>query len=354
MRHGKRDFGKRLRAIMTATLLAAVTLLLSACAGSERKQEIEELSSSYAVPQEKQLIVYTSHKEEVYLPIIREFESRTGIWVELHTGGTTQMFSEVKEASEQGRCDIMFGGGIESYEAAKDLFMPYEPVERSALDPDYVDDEDRWIPFTELPIVFVYNKKLVSYSELPTTCEELFDSKWKGQIAFADPNSSGTSYTILSTMEQLFNEEPQSLVPRFYEQLEGRILPSSGQVIPEVSDGSFLIGITLEETARKAMDQYEDISMLYPEDGTSAVPDGIAMVKNAPHSYNAGKFIDFVVSYDTQRYATENFYRRSARSDVGSKRGNTETFIKFDVEKSAREEEEVFSLWNALAGQEGE
>ena len=354
MRHGKRDFGKRLKAIMTATLLAAVMLLLSACAGSERKQEIEELSSSYAVPQEKQLIVYTSHKEEVYLPIIREFESRTGIWVELHTGGTTQMFSEVKEASDEGRCDIMFGGGIESYEAAKDLFMPYEPVERSALDPDYVDDEDRWIPFTELPIVFVYNKKLVSYSELPTTWEELFDSKWKGQIAFADPNSSGTSYTILSTMEQLFNEEPQSLVPRFYEQLEGRILPSSGQVIPEVSDGSFLIGITLEETARKAMDQYEDISMLYPEDGTSAVPDGIAMVKNAPHSYNAGKFIDFVVSYDTQRYATENFYRRSARRDVGSKRGNTETFIKFDVEKSAREEEEVFSLWNALAGQEGE
>ena len=264
------------------------------------------------------------------------------------------MFSEVKEASDEGRCEIMFGGGIESYEAAKDLFMPYEPVERSALDPDYVDDEDRWIPFTELPIVFVYNKKLVSYSELPTTWEELFDSKWKGQIAFADPNSSGTSYTILSTMEQLFNEEPQSLVPRFYEQLEGRILPSSGQVIPEVSDGSFLIGITLEETARKAMDQYEDISMLYPEDGTSAVPDGIAMVKNAPHSYNAGKFIDFVVSYDTQRYATENFYRRSARRDVGSKRGNTETFIKFDVEKSAREEEEVFSLWNALAGQEGE
>lgn len=339
---------------MTGTFIAAAMLLLCACSGSERKQEIEELSSSYAVPQEKQLIVYTSHKEEVYLPIIREFESRTGIWVELHTGGTTQMFSEVKEASKEGRCDIMFGGGIESYEAAKDLFMLYEPIEKSALDPDYVDDENRWIPFTELPIVFVYNKKLVSYSELPTTWEELFDSKWKGQIAFADPNNSGTSYTIISTMEQLFNEEPKSLVPRFYEQLGGRILPSSGQVIPEVSDGSFLIGITLEETARKAMDQYEDISMLYPEDGTSAVPDGCAMVKNAPHSYNAGKFIDFVVSYDTQRYATENFYRRSARRDVGSNRGNTETFIKFDVEKSAREEEEVFSLWNALTGQEGE
>ncbi len=329
-------------------------LLLSACAGAERQQEVEALSQKYAVPDEKQLIVYTSHKEEVYFPIIREFEERTGIWVELHTGGTTQMFSEVKEASKEGRCDIMFGGGIESYEAQKDLFQPYKPQEVEYLDPDYVDDEGYWTPFTELPIVFVYNKKLVSYSEVPTSWNELFDSKWKGQIAFSDPDNSGTSYTILSTMEQLFKEEPKSLVPRFYQQLDGRILPSSGQIIPEVSDGSFLIGITLEETARKAVGEYEDISMLYPEDGTSAVPDGCAMVKNAPHSYNAGRFIDFVVSYDTQRYALENFYRRSVRVDVGSNRGNTENFIKFDVEKSAREEEEVFSLWNDLAGQEGE
>ncbi|MCR5156530.1 MAG: extracellular solute-binding protein [Butyrivibrio sp.] len=353
MRH-RIKAGKRLRTITTAFLTGAAMLLLSACAGAERQQEVEALSQKYAVPDEKQLIVYTSHKEEVYLPIIREFEERTGIWVELHTGGTTQMFSEVKEASKEGRCDIMFGGGIESYEAARDLFMPYVPQEKDVLDPDYVDDEGYWTPFTELPIVFVYNKKLVSFSEVPSTWSEIFDSKWKGQIAFADPNNSGTSYTILSTMEQLFKEEPKSLVPRFYQQLDGRILPSSGQVIPEVSDGSFLIGITLEETAKKAMDQYEDISMLYPEDGTSAVPDGCAMVKNAPHSYNAGKFIDFVVSYDTQRYALENFFRRSARRDIGSNRGNSETFIKFDVERSAREEEEVFSLWNALAGQEGE
>ena len=328
--------------------------LLSACGNSERQQEIEELSRKYAVPQEKQLIVYTSHKEEVYEPIIREFESRTGIWVELHTGGTAEMLSQVKEASKEGRCDIMFGGGIESYEAQKDLFMAYEPVEVEALDPLYVDSDNYWTPFTELPIVFVYNKKLVSYADMPRTWSDLFDEKWKGRIAFADPNNSGTSYTIISTMAQMFNEEPKSLLPRFYDQLEGRILESSGDIIPKVSDGSFLIGITLEETARKAMEQDGDIDMLYPEDGTSAVPDGCAMVKNAPHSYNAGKFIDFVVGYDTQRYAVENFYRRSARTDIAQSTGNSLTLISFDIEKSAREEAEVFDLWNSLAGKEGE
>lgn len=328
-------------------------LLLSACADSPRKEEVETLSAKYSVPEEKRLIVYTSHKEEVYLPIIKEFESRTGIWVELHTGGTAEMLEQVKEASENASCDIMFGGGIESYEAQKDLFMPYKPMDVDVLDENYLDEDGYWTPFTELPIVFVFNKKLVSYSEAPRTWESLFDDKWKGQIAFADPGKSGTSYTIISTMEQLFNEAPESLVPRFYSQLDGKVLGSSGDIIPQVSDGKYLVGITLEETAKKAMGQGYDLAMVYPEDGTSSVPDGCAMVKNAPHSYNAGLFIDFVVSYDTQKYATENFYRRSVRKDLSGAEDSGTKQIIFDIKKSAKEEMEVFSLWNAITGQEG-
>ena len=354
MRHGKRDIAKRLKAIAITTLTAVSMLLLSACGGSPRQQAIEELSAKYSVPEEKRLIVYTSHKEEVYLPIIREFEERTGIWVELHAGGTAEMISQVKEASANGACDIMFGGGIESYEAQKDLFMPYETGDKAILDGNYLDEDNYWTPFTELPIVFVYNKKLVSYSEVPRSWEQLFDEKWKGKIAFADLAMSGTSYTIISTMEQLFNEEPESLVPRFYEQLEGKVLGSSGDIIPQVSDGKFLVGITLEETAKKAIDQGYDITMIYPEDGTSAVPDGCAVVKNAPHSYNAGKFIDFVVSHDTQKYACDNFYRRSVRTDLNKSTDSGLKQISFDIRKSAQEEMEVFSLWNAMTGQEGE
>lgn len=354
MRNGKRDFGKRFKAIAVTILTGAAMLLLSSCANSPRQQAIEEFSARYSVSEEKRLIVYTSHKEEVYLPIIREFENRTGIWVELHAGGTAEMISQVKEASENGACDIMFGGGIESYEAQKDLFMPYETGDKSILDDNYLDADNYWTPFTELPIVFVYNKKLVSYSEVPRSWEQLFDERWKGQIAFADLAMSGTSYTIVSTMEQLFKEEPESLVPRFYEQLEGKVLGSSGDIIPQVSDGKFLVGITLEETAKKAIDQGYDITMIYPEDGTSAVPDGVAVVRNAPHSYNAGKFIDFVVGYDTQKYACDNFYRRSVRTDLNKNTDSGLTQISFDIKKSAQEEMEVFSLWNAMTGQEGE
>lgn len=347
----RRDIYRR---ILTIIMAGAVMLLLSSCRGSARQQDIESLSEKYAVPGDRQLIVYTSHKEEVYMPIIREFEERTGIWVELHTGGTTQMFDEVRQVMPDSGCDIMFGGGIESYEASKDLFMPFEAKEKDVIDAAYVDPDNLFTAFTELPIVFVYNKKLVSYSEVPKSWEELFDERWKGQIAFADIHNSGTSYTILSTMSQLFDETPDTLVERFVAQLGGRILTSSGNVIPKVSDGEFLIGITLEETARKAMEQGGDISMLYPSDGTSAVPDGVAIVKNAPHSYNAGRFIDFVVGYDTQRYVEENFYRRSVRTDIAHTGYGVMKRMDFDLKESSSSMEEVFLIWDEKTGREGE
>ena len=39
----------------------------------------------------ERLVVYTSHKEEVYQPIVEEFERRTGVWVQVVSGGTTEL-----------------------------------------------------------------------------------------------------------------------------------------------------------------------------------------------------------------------------------------------------------------------
>ncbi len=324
-------------------------LLLCACSGSNSAKMIREISEKYRVSPEKQLIVYTSHKEEVYLPIIREFENRTGIRVEVKFGGTAELFKEVREASGNGTCDILFGGGIESYEAGKDLFLPYRVTDSEILDPNYVSRGNYWTSFTELPLVFVYNNKLVSETQAPRTWADLFRPEFKGQIAFADLNSSGTSYTILSAISQIANDSRGISVENFIKQLDGRVLSSSGRIVPDVSDGTFLIGITLEETAKKNVEAGYDITMVYPEDGTVALPDGCAMVKNAPHSFNAGRFIDFVTGYDTQKYAMDEFYRRPIRSDMELTEGYPEIkLLDFDLELAAGEEEKIFALWNEM------
>ena len=52
------------------------------------------------IPPENRLIVFTSHKPEVYAPIIKEFELRTGISVEVQAGGTTEMLEKIKNGED--------------------------------------------------------------------------------------------------------------------------------------------------------------------------------------------------------------------------------------------------------------
>ena len=101
-------------------LIAVLFLLLTSCAGKDAAP-----FAAFAPPESKRLCVYTSHKEEVYLPIVREFEERTGIWVEVVTGGTTELLERIESEAKAPRCDVMFGGGGESLTAYAALFEPY-------------------------------------------------------------------------------------------------------------------------------------------------------------------------------------------------------------------------------------
>ena len=338
------------------SLIIILSTVLSGCVNSAHSKEVLDISDRYRVPDDKQLILYTSHKEGVYLPIVREFEERTGIWVDVHTGGTTQLLDEVRRASEEGACDVMFGGGIESYEAERDLFLPYVTRENEYIDQRFRSSDGIWTPFTELPIVFVYNNKLIGENEAPKGWENLLKSpRFKGQIAFADPLNSGTGYTVLATLLQLTGENSEELIPGLLTQLNGKVLNSSGEVIPGVDNGTFLVGITLEETARQYMSEDNNISICYPQEGTSAVPDGCAIVKGAPHTYNAGLFIDFVTGRDTQNYAVEQFGRRSVRTDIEKDDGMQDfTVIELDIKRAACEEKEILDIWRKHTAEDAE
>ena len=61
------------------------------------------------IPDESmRLTVYTSHKEEVYQPIIEEFERRTGVWVRVVSGGTTELLERIAAESDAPAADVMF------------------------------------------------------------------------------------------------------------------------------------------------------------------------------------------------------------------------------------------------------
>lgn len=289
-------------------LVLAVLLAVTGCGAGTENQD----ASRFAPDEEHRLVVYTSHKEEVYRPIIKEFEARTGIWVELVSGGTNELLDRLVQEREHPQADVMFGGGVDSLEAYADCFTPYFCRDWELLDPEMRSPIGLWTPFSALPVVLIYNTKLVSPQRL-TAWSDLFSPAWQGRIAFCDPSVSGSSYTGLVTLLRAVGGDVDETLQRFAVSLDGRQLESSGQVLDSVADGTDLVGIALEETALKRAVEGAELGLVYPSDGTSCVPDGGALVKGAAHEENAQRFLDFISGLDMQQRLEEQFSRRPIR-----------------------------------------
>lgn len=326
------------------TILAS--LLLAGCAE-------EAALPDYAPAESKKLTICTSHKQEVWQPLVKEFENRTGIWVEVIEGGTNELLEQLESGTVTA--DLMFGGGVESLESYTHLFTPYVSAYDEHILPQYRSDSHYWTPFSSLPVVLIYNPKLLGPQSV-TGWADLLCPDLAGKIAFADPGVSGSSYTALVTLLEALGDEQEETLRSFADALQGKQLSGSGEVLSAVASGEALVGITIEETALRRMDAGEALAMVYPREGTSCVPDGCAILENAAHPENARAFVDFTLSTDVQQLLQTDFCRRSVRRDLAPAQGllplDSLTQVDYDVTWASENRDKLLMSWQFFFGAE--
>ena len=251
--------------------------------------------------------------------------------------------------------DVLWGGGADSLAAFKEYFQPYVCANDEFIGDAYKDPDDLWIGESPLPMVIFYNKDLIEKDGLtiPESWEDLTKPEWKGKIAYCLPSKSGSAYTQLCTMilGHGGKEAGWDFIKQLYDNLDGKIVDSSGKCHKMVADGEFYVGLTIEKSAIKYADD-PSVGFVYPKDGTSAVPDGVALVKGCPNEENAKLFIDFVTSKECQTEQSQNWGRRPVRSDmeVGEGMAKLEdlVLVDYDFDWAANEKEANIEKFNDI------
>jgi iron(III) transport system substrate-binding protein len=94
------------------------------------------------------------------------------------------------------------------------------------------------------------------------------------------------------------------------------------------------------------------VAIVYPEDGTSALADGMALVKGAPNPEAGKKFLDWALSKETQELVVQELGRRPIRTDVEPSGDLTPMseieLIDYDIEWAAEQRDEFLEKWNEL------
>jgi len=302
------------------------------------------------------VVVYSPHDADPLNAGVNAFmEKYPGVRVEVVAAGTGELLNRVRAESSNPQADVLWGGGADSLAAFKEFFEPFVSEHDEFIGDAYKDADGLWIGESPLPMVLFFNRELLARDSMdePTGWIDLIEPEWRGKIAYAMPSMSGSAYTQLITMLLAHGgrEDGWAFIEELYDNLDGKIVDSSSKAHRMVNDGEFHVGLTLE----KAAVQYTDtdrVGFIYPQDGTSAVPDGVALIAGAPNPDNARLFIDFVLSREAQIEQMENWGRRPVRSDIEITTGMASLdeliLVDYDFDWAANYKEEIIDRFNDI------
>ena len=242
-----------------------------------------------------ELVIFSPHPAEKTEPIIREFRQRTGLNVSEIHGGTAELLSNLKSGV---KADVFWGGGVESLESAKELFEPYISSQASSINPNYIDADHYWTGFSVMTMVIVYNSNLVTGENIPNSWSDLKAPFYSKRVFIPNPEKSGSAYSMLNAILLTSGGENWKLLGAIKNQAgSSGVAANAPSVHTAVASGEYFAGLTSEDSALAFLQNNSDspLVIVYPKDGTVAVPDGVALVKGAANEDAAKTFIDFVI-----------------------------------------------------------
>lgn len=276
------------------------------------------LASLPAGAADDRVVLYTAHKSSIVQKMTPMFEAETGIKAEVVQLGSGDVFRRVRAEARAPKADVIWSVTGSLLGENADLLEPYALKDASALDPRFV-SSPAWVPYTAVIYVLMVNTKMVKDAEVPKTWAELSDPRWKGKVASARADNSGSAFQQLTTVLSVLGDKGWD---RYAALARNFVFSDSSGAVPRfVADGEAALGLTLEDNALEYVAGGAPVKIAYVEDGTTASPDGVGLVKGAPNRAAGQRFIDWALSKKTQEALVADVGRRSVRTDVAAPKG---------------------------------
>ncbi|NLK28184.1 MAG: extracellular solute-binding protein [Clostridiales bacterium] len=253
-------------------LVLFMTIFLSACSNSSTFNEFSHTPD---------LVLYTTLSESIYRPIIKEFQERNQLWIEVKEGSEEAFLAEQKQASSETSCDLIFGISQDSLETNANLFSFHAP-------------------FISSPLVIIYNTNVVTYREEPVGFTSLIEEHWKDRIGFVDPDLS-IIYQKAFNFAANRSKNPDTFKKQLLDNIGGDYAASMEDIMEGVAKGYYSVGVTSEEAAKFLMEDGAEITYLHPAEGDCIILQKTAILKNCANLNAAQKFLDFTTSDDVKQ-----------------------------------------------------
>jgi len=255
--------------------------------------------------------LYCSAQEDWCQVMARGFEEETGIKVNMTRKSSGETFAQIKAEASNPKGDVWWGGtGDPHLQAAEEgLTQEYISPMRSELNDWAITQaeaaDNKTIGIYSGALGYGYNTELLAAAGVaePKCWSDLIKPEYKGLVQMANPNSSGTAYTTLATIVQLFGEDDGF---EFMKSLHANInqyTKSGSAPIKAAARGESTIGIVFMHDAVKQAVAGFPIKVVAPCEGTGFEVGSMSIIKDGRNLDNAKAFYDWALRADVQSLA---------------------------------------------------
>ena len=268
-------------------------------------------AASTAMASAAKLTLYCSVDDAWCQVVVNAFQEATGIDVNMTRKSSGETFAQIKAEASNPKGDVWWGGtGDPHLQAAEeDLTEPYVSSMRSELNDWAISQAssagDKTIGIYSGALGYGYNEDLLKANNLPEPAcwKDLIKPEYKGHVQMANPNSSGTAYTTLATMVQLFGEDDGFQFMKDLHKNINQYTKSGSAPIKAAGRGENTIGIAfMHDAVAQAVSGFP-IKVVAPCEGTGYEIGSMSIIKGARNLEEAKKFHDWALSKEAQSLA---------------------------------------------------
>src|SRR5204862_6009966 len=182
---------------------------------------------------------------------------------------------------------------------------------------------------------------------------DLLDPKLKDEVQVADPNSSGTSYTLLATVVQLMGEDKGFAYLKALHKNINQYTKSGAAPAKSTALGETTVGIAFQHDLVSMVVDKAPIKVVAPCEGTGYEIGSMSIIKGARNLDNAKKWYDWALTPEAQALAAQaKSYQvpsnRLAAAPPQSPKFTTIKLIVYDFAKygSSAERSRLLQRWD--------
>jgi iron(III) transport system substrate-binding protein len=261
-----------------------------------------------------ELTVYCSVQEEWCRPMMAAFERATGVRVAMTRKSSGETLTQIRAEATNPRGDVWWGGtGDPHLQAAEEnLTAEYRSPRLAELHPWAVRQAEqsnyRTVGIYAGALGYSYNAPELQRRGIaaPRCWADLIKPEFKDEVQVADPNTSGTSYTMLATLVQLMGEEPAFTYLKALHRNVNQYTRSGAAPARAAATGETLVGITFLHDAVTQKVNGAPVELVGPCEGTGYEVGSMSIIRGARNLDNARKYFDWALSAEAQAIGAQS------------------------------------------------